>query len=58
MNSQIMTLEEVADHLKVGVGSVYKLARAGEITGFKIVNKWRFDRRAIESFIERMSLKR
>ena len=58
MNSQIMTLEEVADHLKVGVGSVYKLARSGEVPGFKVVNKWRFDRRAIELFIEKMSLKR
>lgn len=55
MNSQIMTLEEVADHLKVGVGSVYKLARSGEIPAFKVVNKWRFNRKAIESFIEKMS---
>jgi len=58
MNSQIMTLEEVADHLKVGVGSVYKLARSGEIPGFKVVNKWRFDRRAIEMYIKKMSLQR
>jgi excisionase family DNA binding protein len=47
----ILTIEEVARYLKISVTSVYKLARAGEIPAFKVLNKWRFDRREVDKLV-------
>ncbi len=56
MKSPILTAREIADFLKIGLSSVYKMARAGEIPAFKVSNKWRFDQNAILSFIEENTL--
>lgn len=47
----ILTIEELARYLKISVASVYKLARAGEIPAFKVLNKWRFHRREIDELL-------
>ena len=52
MKKHILTLNEVAEYLKISSSSVYKLARNGEIPAFKVLNKWRFDRDSIDKLIE------
>jgi len=42
---------EVAKHLKVHPSTVYKMAKRGELPGFKIGTDWRFDRAQIEDRI-------
>ena len=56
MKKQILTLNEVAEYLKISSSSVYKLARKGEIPAFKVLNKWRFDRDSIDKLIESRNL--
>ena len=40
----VMTLDEVADYLRIPRSTVYKLAREGRIPGQKIGRQWRFRR--------------
>ena len=42
---------EVAKHLKVHPTTVYKMAKRGELPGFKIGSDWRFDRAQIEEWM-------
>ncbi|MBV8134095.1 MAG: helix-turn-helix domain-containing protein [Deltaproteobacteria bacterium] len=42
---------EVAKHLKVHPSTVHKMAKRGELPGFKIGTEWRFDRGQIEEWI-------
>jgi excisionase family DNA binding protein len=52
MKKQLLTLNEVADYLKLSTSSVYKLAREGRIPAFKVLNKWRFDSDLIDKLIK------
>ena len=47
-----LTIRQVADYLQVAERTVYKLAWAGELPGFKVGNTWRFKREDIERWIE------
>ena len=42
---------EVAKHLKFHPSTVYKIAKRGELPGFKIGTDWRFDRAQLEQWI-------
>lgn len=44
----IMTVEEVAEYLKLSKITVYKLTQKGEIPGFRIGSSWRYNREAID----------
>lgn len=48
MNSDIMTIDEVASYLKLKLKTAYHLAANGEIPGFKVGGSWRFRRDEIE----------
>ena len=50
MKQHMLTAKDVADHLQIGVSSVYKLARTGELPASKVLNKWRFERTDVEAF--------
>ena len=50
MKQKMLTAKEVADHLQIGISSVYKLAKMGQIPALKVMNKWRFEWEAIEGF--------
>ena len=52
MNSDIMTLKEVAEYLKITEKTAYRLTAEGKIPGFKVGGAWRFKREEIESWIE------
>jgi len=53
MNSEILTLKEVAEYLKLAEKTAYRLAAEGKLPGFKVGGSWRFKRIDIESWIEK-----
>lgn len=57
MQSDIMTIDEVAEYLKLKVKTAYHLAAKGDIPGFKVGGAWRFRRRDIEAWIHHQTSK-
>ncbi len=51
----ILTVRDVAKYLKVTDRTIYRLAGAGKIPGFKVGGTWRFSRAGIDNWIERQS---
>jgi excisionase family DNA binding protein len=49
--SEILTLDEVADYLKAGKRTIYRLAKNGEIPAFKFGGTWRFRRQELDVWI-------
>ncbi len=49
---QLMTLPEVAEHLRIGQRTAYGWAKSGKLPAFKIGNTWRFDRADIDRWVE------
>ncbi|MBD3347227.1 MAG: helix-turn-helix domain-containing protein [Chitinivibrionales bacterium] len=52
MDNKIMTMEEVAEFLRVSVRTVYEWAHKGEIPCGKIGTVWRFKRSEIEQWVD------
>jgi len=52
-SSQIMTVEEVAEFLKLSKITVYKLVKKGQVPGFRVGNSWRFRKEDIVEIISR-----
>jgi len=55
VNSEILTVLEVALFLRVPKSTVYKLARLGVLPASKIGKHWRFLRRDIQGWMQRGS---
>ena len=53
MVSSVMTVEELADYLKMKVVTIYKHAQRGKIPGFKVGSKWRFKKETIDEWIQK-----
>ena len=53
VDSEIMTVDEVAEYLKLSKITIYKLAKKGELPAFRIGNSWRFHRAKIEELIKK-----
>lgn len=49
--NEIMTIEEVADYLRVSERTIYEWVQKGEIPGGKIGTSWRFKRSDVESWV-------
>ncbi len=52
MDSDIMTVKEVAAYLKIKEKTAYRLTAEGKIPGFKVGGSWRFRQREIDTWIE------
>lgn len=52
MNDEILTLEEVAEYLKLAKKTAYRLAAEGKLPGFKVGGSWRFKQEDIVRWIE------
>ena len=52
MNTDIMTIKEVAAYLKLTEKTAYRLAAEGKIPGFKVGGSWRFRQTEIDKWIE------
>ena len=55
MDTDILTVREVAAYLKIKEKTAYRLAAEGKIPGFKVGGSWRFRQRDIESWIKTQS---
>jgi excisionase family DNA binding protein len=53
MTSDIMTIDKVAEYLKLKLKTAYHLAAKGDIPGFKVGGSWRFRRSEIERWISK-----
>jgi nitrogen PTS system EIIA component len=53
MASEILTLQEVADYLKVSVRTVYGYAQRGILPGIKVGTAWRFRKDDIDEWLEK-----
>jgi excisionase family DNA binding protein len=51
-SSSAMTVHDVAVYLNVDEKTVYRLAKRGELPGFKVAGTWRFKRQDIDHWIE------
>ena len=53
--SNVMTIDELADYLKIAKSSLYKLAQEGKVPGQKVGKHWRFSKDAIDRWLEHRS---
>lgn len=47
-DTPVMTVDEVAEYLKLSKITVYKLTQSGEIPGFHIGGSWRYNKEKID----------
>jgi len=55
MESDILTIREVAEYLKINEKTAYRFAAEGKIPGFKVGGAWRFRKSQIEKWIEKQN---
>lgn len=53
MDSDIMTIRQVAAYLKITEKTAYRLTGEGKIPGFKVGGAWRFRKREIDEWIDK-----
>jgi excisionase family DNA binding protein len=46
----VLTLQQVAEYLKVHPNTIYRLARRGKLPAFKIGSDWRFNRESVDQW--------
>ena len=51
MSDEILTIQELAEYLKLNEKTAYRLAGEGKLPGFKVGGSWRFKREDIEQWI-------
>ena len=47
----IMTMDELAEYLKISKSTLYKLAQDNKLPGQKIGKRWRFHREAVDAWV-------
>ena len=52
MSSDVMTLPEVAEYLRLTEKTTYRLAADSTLPGFKVGGSWRFRQADIDAWIE------
>ncbi len=53
MKSDIMTIKEVAEYLKLNEKTAYRLAAEGKVPGFKVGGAWRFHKSDLDAWIKK-----
>ena len=53
MNTEVLTVQEVANYLRIDIRTVYRLAKRGDIPCIKIGRQWRFNRDDIKELVSR-----
>ena len=49
---EFMTVEDVADMLRINKSTVYRMAKAGRIPATRVGRQWRFRLSALEEFLD------
>lgn len=52
MDDEILTLKDVATYLKLSELSLYRLLRERKIPAFKVGQQWRFQKSALDDWIQ------
>ena len=52
VDRELMTIEEIADYLRVKKRTVYEWLKQGKIPAIKTVGQWRFKRTQIDRWLE------
>jgi excisionase family DNA binding protein len=52
MTNEIMTLQEVAEYLKISERTLYGYAQKGLLPGIKIGSAWRFRKGDVDSWLD------
>jgi excisionase family DNA binding protein len=47
-DTKILKIDEVAEYLHIHVSTAYRLVNRGDIPGFKVASKWRFNLEQID----------
>jgi excisionase family DNA binding protein len=55
MLSEILTVRDVAEQLKIHPSTVYRMARAGELPMFRLSFDWRIRQDVLDSWIDERS---
>jgi excisionase family DNA binding protein len=51
----VLTIDELADYLRISKSTLYKLAQLGAIPGQKVGRHWRFHKDAIDQWLKSQS---
>jgi len=54
-DDKVLTIQELAEYLKLSLSTAYKLAQEGKIPGQKVGKHWRFHRDEIDKWLRRRS---
>lgn len=52
IENDILTVKEVAEYLRIGERSVYKLIKLGKLPAVRILNKWRINKTQIDEIFK------
>jgi len=55
VQTDILTVKELAGYLKLNEKTAYRLAAKGHIPGFKVGGSWRFRKNEIDKWIKEQS---
>ena len=48
----VLTIDDLAEYLKISKSTLYKLAQEGAVPGQKVGRHWRFHREAIDEWLK------
>ncbi len=51
-SDNIMTIDALAEYLKISRSTLYKLVQNGKLPGQKVGKRWRFHREAIDEWLK------
>jgi excisionase family DNA binding protein len=51
LQSAVLTIEDLAEYLKISKSTLYKLAQEGAVPGQKVGRHWRFHRDAVDQWL-------
>jgi len=53
IQSSVLTIDDLAEYLKISKSTLYKLAQEGAVPGQKVGRHWRFHRQAVDQWLRK-----
>jgi len=50
--AEVMSIDELAEYLKISRSTLYKLAQEGGLPGLKVGRRWRFHKDAVDEWLK------